>query len=307
MSEPRTDSIRTWQPVRQRKSTTFVDYTAELTFGLGPEGRKLFSSVSETHPFFWKHAVARTRESAGAHETTRRLTTDRTSLAKVLLIGFGHPDSARLFQELSSNAPQHQFQMLEGTAPDEVEGDGTVALIWCPRSSDETANMIAESVSVGLPTVALLHDSAVPTTDLSAGHIEFSFAPTDCSEALRRIDLVIARARGPVDRNVIRHGELLIDQDRYEVSLSGQKIDLTYKEYELLKYIAARPGRVFSREDLLRAVWDYDYFGGTRTVDVHVRRLRSKINDLRYQFIETVWNVGYRFRSPGDEYTKQES
>lgn len=179
-------------------------------------------------------------------------------------------------------------------------GSAAAALIWCPRSLDDASRMISESVSSGLPVVALLHDSAVPSTDLSAGHVEFSFVPNDCGETLRRIDLVLARARGPADRNVIKHGDLVIDQDRYEVTLSGRKVDLTYKEYELLKYIAARSGRVFSREDLLRAVWDYDYFGGTRTVDVHVRRLRSKINDVRYQFIETVWNVGYRFRAPGD-------
>jgi DNA-binding response OmpR family regulator len=116
-------------------------------------------------------------------------------------------------------------------------------------------------------------------------------------EVLARIETVLARARGPREQNVIKHGELVIDQDRYEVTLSGKKVDLTYKEYELLKFLAARPGRVFSREALLRAVWDYDYFGGTRTVDVHVRRLRSKIDDMRNEFIETVWNVGYRFRS----------
>ncbi|MBH66103.1 MAG: hypothetical protein CL784_06280 [Chloroflexi bacterium] len=99
--------------------------------------------------------------------------------------------------------------------------------------------------------------------------------------------------------NIIVHGELVIDCDRYEVTRSGRKVDLTYKEYELLKYLASNPGRVFSRESLLRSVWEYDYFGGTRTVDVHIRRLRSKIDDVSNHFIETQWNVGYRFRSPG--------
>ncbi len=221
-------------------------------------------------------------------------------MANVLLIGFGHPDSIRLAQELRSSAPQHRFDEIGDGAVADNGGETFVALIWCPRSKEDTFALIAESVANGMPTVALLHDSTVPSADLSAGHVEFSFMPGDCAETLRRIDLALARALGPVDRNVIRHGDLVIDQDRYEVTLGGRKVDLTYKEYELLKYIAARPGRVFSREDLLRAVWDYDYFGGTRTVDVHVRRLRSKINDVRYQFIETVWNVGYRFRAVGD-------
>jgi DNA-binding response OmpR family regulator len=74
-------------------------------------------------------------------------------------------------------------------------------------------------------------------------------------------------------------------------------VDLTFKEYELLKVLVSNPGRVFSREALLREVWEYDYFGGTRTVDVHVRRVRAKTNDARYHFIETVRNVGYRFRA----------
>ncbi len=221
-------------------------------------------------------------------------------LATVLLIGFGHPDSARLAQELESSAPHHDFGTVGNSVPDDVDAANSVALIWCPRSLEDAAAAIADAVANGLPTIALLHDFAIPSVDLSSGHVEFSFSPNDCAETLRRIELALARARGPVDRDVIRHGDLMIDQDRYEVSLSGRKVDLTYKEYELLKYIAARPGRVFSREALLRAVWDYDYFGGTRTVDVHVRRLRSKINDVRYQFIETVWNVGYRFKSGGD-------
>ncbi len=221
-------------------------------------------------------------------------------LATVLLYGFGHPDSARLVSEMRANAPQHQFGEPTDDPIVAPEPGSSVALIWCPRAPGDAAAIVAAAVARGLPTVALLQDSVLPSIDLSKGHIEVSYAPAGCEETLHRIDLVMIRARGPVDQNLIKHGDLEIDQDRYEVRLSGRSVDLTYKEYELLKYIAARPGRVFSREALLRAVWDYDYFGGTRTVDVHVRRLRSKINDVRYQFIETVWNVGYRFRSSGD-------
>ena len=75
------------------------------------------------------------------------------------------------------------------------------------------------------------------------------------------------------------------------------KLNFTFKEYELLKYLASNPGRVFSREALLEEIWSDDYFGGTRTVDVHIRRIRSKIDDIKNQFIQTQWNVGYRFRS----------
>ena len=105
---------------------------------------------------------------------------------------------------------------------------------------------------------------------------------------------------GKENKSLIIIGPLTINQESYEVTLDGEKIDLTFKEYELLKYLASKPGRVFSRESLLHSVWEYDYYGGTRTVDVHVRRLRSKINDIRYNFIETVWNVGYRFKVNSD-------
>ena len=120
---------------------------------------------------------------------------------------------------------------------------------------------------MGLPVLALLREADQPEIDFSGGHVELSFAPSNAAETLARIELVLARARGPKNKNLITHGDLVIDQDRYEVRLNGRPIDLTYKEYELLKYISARPGRVFSRDALLRAVWDYDYFGGTRTVE----------------------------------------
>ena len=97
---------------------------------------------------------------------------------------------------------------------------------------------------------------------------------------------------------VIRAADLVIDPHRYDVHLAGRKVLLTFKEYELLKLLASTPGHVYSRDKLLDQVWGYQYFGGTRTVDVHVRRLRSKIEDATHTFIETVRNVGYRFRAP---------
>ena len=95
--------------------------------------------------------------------------------------------------------------------------------------------------------------------------------------------------------HVIRRGELLIDEDTYTSKLSGRTLDLTFKEFELLKFLAQHPGRVFTRQQLLQEVWGYDYFGGTRTVDVHVRRLRAKLGPEYEALIGTVRNVGYRF------------
>ena len=132
----------------------------------------------------------------------------------------------------------------------------------------------------------------------SREEIEVCFLPCNPEEVRLRLKLAMSRHTPVEGPNTITHGDLVIDCDRYEVTLRSRKLDLTYKEYELLKYLASNPGRVFSRESLLRSVWEYDYFGGTRTVDVHIRRLRSKIDDVTYHFIETQWNVGYRFRSP---------
>ena len=93
----------------------------------------------------------------------------------------------------------------------------------------------------------------------------------------------------------IRAGELSIDESTYSAKLRGRTLDLTFKEFELLKFLAQHPGRVFSRDQLLREVWGYDYFGGTRTVDVHVRRLRAKLGPENENLIGTVRNVGYRY------------
>ncbi len=93
----------------------------------------------------------------------------------------------------------------------------------------------------------------------------------------------------------ISHGDVAIDEAGYTARVRGRILDLTYKEFELLKYLAQHPGRVFTRAQLLQEVWGYDYFGGTRTVDVHVRRLRAKLGVEHASVIGTVRNVGYRF------------
>jgi DNA-binding response OmpR family regulator len=89
-----------------------------------------------------------------------------------------------------------------------------------------------------------------------------------------------------------------IDQASYSATVNGVHLDLTYTEFELFRYLAQHPGRVFSRQQLLTDVWGYDYFGGTRTVDVHVRRLRAKLGPEYESVIGTVRNVGYRFITP---------
>jgi DNA-binding response OmpR family regulator len=116
-----------------------------------------------------------------------------------------------------------------------------------------------------------------------------------------RVRLAMLRRRaGAGDGTVIKLGPLAIDTETYRVTASGRPLDLTFKEFELLRFLAQRPGRVFTRPSLLREVWGYDFYGGTRTVDVHVRRLRAKLGPEHEHLIETVRSVGYRAAGPGD-------
>lgn len=105
---------------------------------------------------------------------------------------------------------------------------------------------------------------------------------------------MLRRRRGAGDGTVIRLGPLALDTETYRVTAAGRALDLTFKEFELLRFLATRPGRVFTRPALLREVWGYDFYGGTRTVDVHVRRLRAKLGPENEHLIETVRSVGYR-------------
>lgn len=121
-----------------------------------------------------------------------------------------------------------------------------------------------------------------------------------------RVRIALGRAeaaKDPHDResHIIRGGEVVVDEATYTAKLGRRVLDLTFKEFELLKYLVQHPGRVFTREQLLQEVWGYDYFGGTRTVDVHVRRLRAKLGPENESLIGTVRNVGYRFVLPPKE------
>ena len=113
-------------------------------------------------------------------------------------------------------------------------------------------------------------------------------------------------ARDPDDpeAHIIRSGEVVVDEATYTAKLGRRVLDLTFKEFELLKYLVQHPGRVFTREQLLQEVWGYDYFGGTRTVDVHVRRLRAKLGPENESLIGTVRNVGYRFVLPPKDHQR---
>ena len=149
---------------------------------------------------------------------------------------------------------------------------------------------------LGLPVILLVPETQLVDLDVDLGVNDFVVSPPNARELVTRARRILLRTKSPEDSDTVRIGDLAINPTRYEVSLKGRRINLRFKEYELLRLLAANPGKVYTREALLSQIWGYDYFGGTRTVDVHIRRLRSKIEDTDHPFIETIWNVGYRFR-----------
>jgi len=146
-----------------------------------------------------------------------------------------------------------------------------------------------------IPVIALVPKGRLGSLDSNTNIDDFVVTPWETTEVIARIKRILGRRRNRAGEEVIRCGDLVIDSVKCEVTLGGKPIILTFKEYQLLKFLASNKGRVFTREDLLDKVWGWDYYGGDRTVDVHIRRLRSKIEDTNHSFIETIRNIGYRF------------
>ncbi len=146
-----------------------------------------------------------------------------------------------------------------------------------------------------LPVIALVSRERLTSLDNNPDIDDFVLVPYDPEEVVLRVKRLLQKNRPESNGELIKCGDLVIDQAKCEIAIAGHPIVLTFKEYELVKFLASNQGRVFNRETLLNKIWGYDYYGGDRTVDVHIRRLRSKIEDSSHTFIETVRNVGYRF------------
>jgi DNA-binding response OmpR family regulator len=148
------------------------------------------------------------------------------------------------------------------------------------------------------PVILITTEGGLAAVNNEWGLTDVLLESASPAEIDARIRLAISRVQ--IDQTAtaygeIKAGELVIDETTYSAKLRGKTLDLTFKEFELLKFLAQHPGRVFSRDHLLQEVWGFDYFGGTRTVDVHVRRLRAKLGPENENLIGTIRNVGYRF------------
>ena len=157
------------------------------------------------------------------------------------------------------------------------------------------------TTGAAVPVVAVVNEGGLVAINVEWGIDEILLPGTGPAEIDARLRLLVARRGGTADQESagkIALGELTIDEGTYTARLRGKPLDLTYKEFELLKYLAQHAGRVFTRAQLLQEVWGYDFFGGTRTVDVHVRRLRAKLGPDYESLIGTVRNVGYKAVRP---------
>ena len=164
-----------------------------------------------------------------------------------------------------------------------------------------TTCRLLRATGLDVPLVLVLTEGGLTAVKADWGVDDLLLETASPAEVEARFRLAIERSAsagresGPQE---ISAGELTIDAGGYTTRLRGRPLDLTYKEFELIKYLVQHPGRVFTRAQLLQEVWGYDYYGGTRTVDVHVRRLRAKLGSEHEQLIGTVRNVGYRFDPP---------
>ena len=218
------------------------------------------------------------------------------ALSIVLLLTDAHESAAEILPSLSllSHRPCRAGPAAATAA---ASGPGTDAvLVDARRDLVQVRRLLRllRSAELTVPVLAVVTEGgwAAVTADWGADDVMLHTAGP--GEVDARLRLAIGRM-APAASGEIRSGDLAIDEATYSARLRGHALDLTFKEFELLKFLAQYPGRVFTRAQLLQEVWGYDYFGGTRTVDVHVRRLRAKLGAEHEALIGTVRNVGYRF------------
>ncbi|HLU66212.1 MAG TPA: response regulator transcription factor [Kofleriaceae bacterium] len=149
------------------------------------------------------------------------------------------------------------------------------------------------------PTLLVVTVPRLPALDFSLGFDDFLLRPIVPAELYARLRQLDWRTAAFGSEETIKIGDLVIDLAGYEVTLSGRRLDLTHQEFELLRFLALNRGRVFTRDQLLQKVWGYQYTGGTRTVDIHVRRLRAKLGPVQSGLITTIRHVGYKMKSGG--------
>jgi DNA-binding response OmpR family regulator len=222
-------------------------------------------------------------------------------MAKILILTNASGGSADLLPALA--LLQHEVKILPAEASVLVDAPITDCIFIDARRdlpNTKSFTKLITATGVSTPIIVITTEGGLSAINADWGIEDVILDTAGPAEVDARIRIVIGKdaitqlAKNPSLKE-IRSGEVVIDEDSYTAKIRGRSLDLTFKEFELLKYLAQHPGRVFSRSQLLQEIWGYDYFGGTRTVDVHIRRLRSKLGPEFESVIDTVRNVGYRF------------
>lgn len=222
-------------------------------------------------------------------------------MAKVLLLTNTLGASAEVLPALG--LLQHQVKILPAEVSVLVDAPDTDLLLIDARRDLPTVKSLAkllDTTGINCPIIAITTEGGLTAFNADWGIDDVILDTAGPAEVDARIRIAVGKhaiemvAADPHAAE-IRSGDVTIDEATYTARLKGNVLDLTFKEFELLKYLAQHPGRVFTRAQLLQEIWGYDYFGGTRTVDVHIRRLRSKLGPEFEAIIGTVRNVGYRF------------
>ena len=225
-------------------------------------------------------------------------------MSRVLLLTDTSGASAEVLPALG--LLQHQVRIMPAEASILVDApDMDVVLVDARRElpAAKSLTTLLTSTGLGCPVIAIATEGALSAVSADWGIDDVILDTAGPAEVDARIRIAIGRYLALItstdpSTGEIRTGDVVIDENSYTARIKGRALDLTFKEFELLKYLAQHPGRVFSRAQLLQEIWGYDYFGGTRTVDVHIRRLRSKLGPEFESIIGTVRNVGYRFTLP---------
>jgi DNA-binding response OmpR family regulator len=230
-------------------------------------------------------------------------------MAKILMLTNSTGASAGVLPALG--LLQHDVRILPAEASVLVDAPITDCIIIDARRDLPTVKSFTKLITatgVSTPLIDITTEGGLSAINADWGITDVILDTAGPAEVDARIRIVIGKdaieqlAKNPSLKE-IRSGDVVIDEDSYTAKIKGRTLDLTFKEFELLKYLAQHPGRVFSRSQLLQEIWGYDYFGGTRTVDVHIRRLRSKLGPEFESVIDTVRNVGYRFSTSNNPVT----
>ncbi len=222
-------------------------------------------------------------------------------MARVLLLTNTLGASAEILPSLA--LLQHQVKIVPAEASVLIDVPETDILLLDARRDIPAAKNLAKllhATGSGAPVVVITTEGGLSALSADWGIDDVILDTAGPAEVDARIRIAIGEfaaqlAESDSSSGEIRTGEVSIDENSYTARIKGRALDLTFKEFELLKFLAQHPGRVFTRAQLLQEIWGYDYFGGTRTVDVHIRRLRSKLGPEHEAIIVTVRNVGYRF------------